>query len=75
MHKNFSGMSTEGGMSGYMGFSAGASVTLRFGLRSGLCCANALFETVFTAVTAAIQFFGAFSFLMAHDILLKEDMF
>ena len=41
----------------------------RFGFRSGLCFADALLETVFTAVAAPIQFLGALSFLMTHDTL------
>ena len=52
-----------------------AFVVLGFGLRSGLCFADALFKTVFAAVAAAIQFFGTFSFFMAHDTLPKEYVF
>ena len=47
----------------------------RFGFRSGLCFADALLETVFTAVAASIQFLGALSFLMTHDALPKEIFF
>jgi hypothetical protein len=48
---------------------------LRFGLRSGFRLADALLEAIFAAVAATIQFLGAFSFLMAHDVLPEEDIF
>jgi len=50
-------------------------MVLRFGLCGGLCCADALFEAIFAAVAAPIEFLGAFSFFMAHDVLPEKYVF